>query len=52
MDCREEQKKRGEGSGGRRSTMGDDALLHLDVTYGNDASWTKRPLRAMIGSLS
>ena len=25
--------------------MGDDGLLHLDVTYGTDTSWTKRSLR-------
>ena len=57
MDCEEEKKKKRRGVGrrgrrGRRRTMGDDGLLHLDVTYGTDASWTKRSLRAMIGSLS
>ena len=46
MDCEEEKKRREVGRGGRRRTMGDDALLHLDVTYGADASWTKRSLKS------
>ena len=47
MVCEEEKKKRrrGVGRGGRNRTMGDDGLLHLDVTYGTDTSWTKRSLR-------